>query len=235
MSSSTIAHHHPELLNSKVSPWLMNLVYPIGYYLVLPTYFGKIEITGQENIPKTGPLLIAPTHRSRWDAMLLPAALGRRVTGRDLRFMVTSNEIEGLQGWFIRRLGGFPIDVKHPGATSLLYSVALLKQGEMLVIFPEGGIIREKPVAPLKRGVARIALDVLEQVPDSDIKILPVSLSYSQTYPTWGTDAQVKIGEAIAVKNYDVKKIRASSEKLTQDLQERLKSLHEGLVEVKSC
>jgi 1-acyl-sn-glycerol-3-phosphate acyltransferase len=235
MSSSAIAHHSTEVLNSKVSPWLMSLLYPIGYHLILPTYFGKIEITGQENIPKTGPLLIAPTHRSRWDAMLLPAALGRKVTGRDLRFMVTSDETEGIQGWFIRRLGGFPIDVKHPGATSLLYSVALLKQGEMLVIFPEGAIIREKQVTPLKRGVARIALDVLAQVPDSEIKILPVSLNYSQTYPTWGTDVQVKIGEAIAVKNYDIKKIRASSEKLTQDLQERLKILQEGLGEVKCC
>ena len=229
MSSSAIAHHPPEVLNSKVSPWLMSLLYPIGYHLILPIYFGKIEITGQENIPASGPLLIAPTHRSRWDAMLLPAALGRKVTGRDLRFMVTSDEIEGLQGWFIRRLGGFPIDVKHPGATSLLYSVALLKQGEMLVIFPEGAIIREKQVAPLKRGVARIALDVVAQVPDSEIKILPVSLNYSQNYPTWGTDVQVKIGEAIAVKNYDVKKIRASSEALTQDLQKRLKFLQEGL------
>jgi len=38
----------------------------------------------------------------------------------------------------------------------------------------------------------------------------------------------VKIGEAIAVKNYDVQKIRASSEKLTQDLQESLKKLYEG-------
>ena len=126
-------------------------------------------------------------------------------------------------------LGAVLIDVKHPGATSLLYSVALLKQGEMLVIFPEGAIIREKQVAPLKRGVARIALDVVAQVPDSEIKILPVSLNYSQNYPTWGTDVQVKIGEAIAVKNYDVKKIRASSEALTQDLQKRLKFLQEGL------
>lgn len=231
MRLSAIANSSPDNLDSRINPLLMDLVYPIGYNIILPTFFGKIEITGQENIPQACPLIIAPTHRSRWDAFILAAALGRKVSGRDLRFMVTSNEVEGIQGWFIRRLGGFPIDIKHPGASSLLYSITLLKQGEMLVIFPEGGIVRENRVHPLKRGIARIALDVLKEVPDSPIKILPVSIRYSQTYPSWGTDIQVKIGEPLLVENYDIKKIRASSEALTLDLQKQLKILHEEATE----
>jgi 1-acyl-sn-glycerol-3-phosphate acyltransferase len=54
---------------SRVSPWLTSLFYPLGHYIVLPFYFGKIEITGQEHLPKDGPVILAPTHRSRWDAL----------------------------------------------------------------------------------------------------------------------------------------------------------------------
>jgi 1-acyl-sn-glycerol-3-phosphate acyltransferase len=76
-----------------------------GNYLVLPAFFSKITVTGQENIPLTGGVILAPTHRSRWDALILPYAVGRLVSGRDLRFMVSANEMKGVQGWFIRRLG----------------------------------------------------------------------------------------------------------------------------------
>ncbi len=227
MRLSAIATPPPELLDSTVDPWLMDIIYPFGRNLLMPLYFGQLVITGQENVPKTGPVIVAPTHRSRWDAVVVSLATGRQVSGRDLRFMVTSSEMTGIQGWFIRHLGGFPIDVQRPEVSSLIHSVALLKQGEMLVIFPEGGIFRDNQVHRLKRGVARIALDVLKQNPSSDIKILPVSLRYSKPYPTWGTDIQVDIGQAITVADYDTEKIRTSSEALTTELQTRLKILHE--------
>ena len=116
------------------------------------------------------------------------------MSGRDVRFMVTSSEVTGIQGWFIRRMGGFPVDIKRPGASSLEYSVEVLKQGEMLVIFPEGGIFRDHDVHPLKRGVARIALEVECQQPGCGMKILPVRIEYSQPFPSWGTDITVNIG-----------------------------------------
>ena len=82
---------------SRVSPWLTSLFYPLGHYIVLPLYFGKIEITGQEHLPKDGPAILAPTHRSRWDALMMPYSTGQMVTGRDLRFMVTADEVKGVQ------------------------------------------------------------------------------------------------------------------------------------------
>ncbi|MGD1716229.1 hypothetical protein [Dapis sp. BLCC M172] len=36
------------------------------------------------------------------------------MTGRDPKFMVQMVEVKSLQGWFIRRLGGFPINPKNP-------------------------------------------------------------------------------------------------------------------------
>ena len=221
----TILTSARDQVKSRISPWLIRLVYPLGYWIVLPLYFGSLTITGQEHIPKTGPVIIAPTHRSRWDALIIPYAVGRMVSGRDLRFMVTSSEVIGVQGWFISRLGGFPIDVKHPASSSLEHSVEVLKQGEMLVIFPEGGIFRDTQVHPLKRGVARIALEVQSQQPTSGIKILPVTIEYSQPLPSWGTNVQVKIGSPLDVATYDTTTIKRSSKQLTQDLESRLKGI----------
>lgn len=222
-------------VKSRISPWLIRLVYPLGYWIVLPLYFGRLIITGQEHIPKTGPVIIAPTHRSRWDALIIPYAVGRMVSGRDLRFMVTASEVAGLQGWFIRRLGGFPIDIKHPRSSSLEHSIEVLKQGEMLVIFPEGGIFQDTQVHPLKRGVARIALDVQSQQPKCGIKILPVTIEYSQPLPSWGTDVQVNIGSPIDVATYDTTTIKSSSQTLTQDLESRLKEMFQGKLKQTVC
>lgn len=213
---------------SRIAPWLNCLVYPLGSYLVMPCYFGRIEVIGQENIPRTGPAILAPTHRSRWDALVVPHAAGRLVSGRDLRFMVSANELHrGLQGWFIQRLGGFPVDTERPGIGSVRHSVELLLQGEMLVIFPEGGIFRDRKVHPLKRGVARIALEAELNQAGIGVKILPISIAYSQPYPSWKTDVTVKIGVPIEVANYDSNDIKESTEQLTAELKAALKVLHE--------
>ncbi|VEP17211.1 Phospholipid/glycerol acyltransferase [Hyella patelloides LEGE 07179] len=213
--------------NSRISPWLARLLYPLGCYVVIPGFFGKIEITGQENIPTKNPVIVAPTHRSRWDALLVPYAVGRMVSGRDLRFMVSADEAKGLQYWFISRMGGFPIDPKRPGVSSVRHSVELLQNDEMLVIFPEGGIVRERKVYSLKRGVARIALDVAVDRPGTEVNILPVSLKYSDPYPSWGADVKIEIGVPLNAAEYLEESVRRSSQKLTAALETQLRELHE--------
>jgi len=208
---------------SQVSPWLSPLSYFFGLNF-LQLFFRRIQITGQENIPATGPVILAPTHRSRWDSLLLPYATGRCVTGRDLRFMVTKTECSGLQGWFIRRLGGFPVDTQHPSITSLRHAVELVEDGEMLVIFPEGGI-RKGKLHPLKPGTARLALTAESSHPGLGIKIVPISINYSQPYPNWGTDVSIHIGSAIAVKDYTNGCVKRDAKRLTSDLAHALQEL----------
>ena len=167
-------------LNSRISPWVSKVLYPIGCYLVLPLFFSKIKINGRENIPTDGSVIIAPTHRSRWDALIVPYAVGRLSSGRDLRFMVSANEVKGLQGWVIRRMGGFPVDTDRPQLKSVNHSIEVLKQSqEMLVIFPEGGIYHDRKIHSLKRGVALIALQAATDKTKRKVKILPVGISYS--------------------------------------------------------
>lgn len=211
-----------------VSPWLSRLVYPLGCYLLLPTYFGKLEIIGRENIPRRGPVLLAPTHRSRWDALIVPYTAGRWKTGRDLRYMVSENEMRGLQGWVIRGMGGFPVDPKHPGLSTIRQSIQVLSQGEMLVIFPEGDIYREQSVQPLKAGIGRIAIQAQSQRHVSEsVKVVPISIHYSQTYPNWGTQVKVTVGYPLDTTDYPPEQPKKSARQLTADLEKALKDLYE--------
>jgi len=209
---------------SRVSPWFSPLAYLLGRHFLLPFFFGQIRITGQENLPTSGPVLLAPTHRSRWDALLIPYAAGRCVTGRDLRFMVTVDECQGLQGWLVRRMGGFPVDTQHPSITTLRHAVELLQQGEMLVIFPEGGICKGK-LHPLKPGIARLALSAESSHSGLGVKIIPISINYSQPNPCWGTDVSIQIAPAIEVSDYVNGCIKQDAQQLTTDLAKTLQQL----------
>ncbi|HLP88144.1 MAG TPA: 1-acyl-sn-glycerol-3-phosphate acyltransferase [Nostocaceae cyanobacterium] len=211
---------------SQFSPWLISLAYFLGRNICLPLYFGRIEIIGQENIPKNGPAILAPTHRSRWDSLLLPYATGRCVTGRDLNFMVTISECQGLQGWFVRRLGGFPVDPQRPAIASLRCAVDLLQQQQMLVIYPEGGIFRDKEIHALKPGIARLALSAESNHPGLGVQIIPVHIDYSQPYPGWGSKVKMNIGQPILVKNYVNGCLKLDAKNLTSDLTHQLQLLN---------
>jgi 1-acyl-sn-glycerol-3-phosphate acyltransferase len=191
-----------EPVPSKFSPWLLSLVYPLGRYLVFPFYFGTIEVHGREYLPQSGPVILAPTHRSRWDAVMVPYAAGWHITGRHLRYMVSADEVTGLQGWFIRRLGGFPINTRRPAIASLRHGVELLEAGETLVIFPEGNIFREDQIQPLKPGLARLAIQAEMQKKNLGVQIVPISIHYSHPLVPWRCKARVCIGPTIQVAEY---------------------------------
>lgn len=209
-------------VTSGVSPWLVPLAYSLAHHVIMPLHFKHLEITGHENLPTTGPVILAPTHRARWDAVVVPYVTGRLVTGRDLRFMVSANEMKGIQGWIIRRCGGFPVDTEQPGIGSFRHGVEILRKSEMLVVFPEGGIFRDGCVHPLKRGLARMALHVEADQPGLGVKIVPISIRYGQAFPSWGSDVRVNIGSPLEVTNYASKSPKRSAQKLTADLEAAL-------------
>ncbi|WP_017718098.1 lysophospholipid acyltransferase family protein [Kamptonema formosum] len=225
-SLDTTASPKGQPVASRVSPWLMSLLYPLGRFAVLPFYFGRIEVTGQEHLPNDGPVILAPSHRSRWDALIVPYAAGRHVTGRHPRFMVSADEVQGLQGWFIRRLGGFPVNIKQPGISSLRHGVELLLNRQMLVIFPEGGIFRDGQLHRLKPGLARIAMQAESSQPGLGAKIVPVSIRYGQLIPGWGCGVSIHIGEPLQVADYCCQEsTKQSAQKLTDALEAAIKQL----------
>ncbi|NEP40771.1 MAG: 1-acyl-sn-glycerol-3-phosphate acyltransferase [Okeania sp. SIO2H7] len=214
-----------EAIASRISPWLANLAYFLGYHLIMPFYFRRIEVIGQENLPKDGPVILAPTHRSRWDALVVPYSSGRLATGRDLRFMVSIDEIKGIQGWFIRRLGGFAINPKHPAISSIRHGVELMLNREMLVIFPEGNIFQDGLVHRLKPGLARLALQAESNEENLGVKIVPMIIDYRPRVPRWKTNITVNIGSPLSVANYCQDSPKKAAQVLTADLEKALKEL----------
>ncbi|MEI8250573.1 MAG: lysophospholipid acyltransferase family protein [Synechococcus sp. ELA057] len=178
-----------------ISPWLSPLAMVVTQDLVLRTYFRSVLVLDRQHLPLTGPVLLAPTHRARWDALMLPHAAGRRVTGRDCRFMVTKDEMGGVQGWLLHRLGCFPVDQGRPTMASLRYPIDLLKAGEQLVVFPEGRIQRDdSPIRP-QQGLARLALLAVSQ--GVTLPVVPVGIAYSHPRPWLRDRAAVCFGPAL--------------------------------------
>ncbi|WP_320668007.1 lysophospholipid acyltransferase family protein [Prochlorococcus sp. MIT 1307] len=168
--------------------------------IVLRNYFRERIVLGIHNLPLKGAVLLAPTHRARWDGLMLTMAAGRRVTDRDCRFMVTRTEMNGLQGWFLERLGCFPVDQVRPSLTSLRFAIDLMIEGQQLVVFPEGRINRtEKPIR-LKQGLARLAQ--LAEVKGVDVQVVPVGLGYSNMTPKPFSKAAICFAEPMKVEGF---------------------------------
>ena len=210
---------------SRVLRWLMAVFYPLGRYFVLPIYFQRIDVVGREHLPSSGPVILAPTHRSRWDAMTVPYTAGHDITGRHLRFMVSANEVTGLQGWFIQRMGGFPVNTDRPAIASLRHGVDLLESGETLVIFPEGNIFRETHVQALKPGLARLAIQAENSRTNLGIQVVPISICYSNSLVPWRSCVRVSIGVPIHVSNYCQGSHKQNAKRLTVDLQTAMETL----------
>jgi 1-acyl-sn-glycerol-3-phosphate acyltransferase len=186
-------------LGTGISPWLAPLAMLVTQDLVLPAYFRRIAVLGRQHLPLQGPVLLAPSHKARWDALLLPHAAGRRVSGRDCRFMVTLDEMRGLQGWLLHRLGCFPVNQVRPSLLSLRYALDLLAAGEQLVVFPEGQIRRHHPHhgdgLRLHQGLARLALMAASK--GVRVPVLPVGIAYQHPWPRPRDGAALSFGEPL--------------------------------------
>lgn len=209
-------------ITPKVSPWFARFLYwAVGDGLVR-RYFRQIQVTGQAYVPRTGPVIIAPTHRSRWDGLVIPYVLGRPVTGRDLFFMVSHDEMLGLQGQVIRHFGGFPVNTTRPGVAAFRTAVDLLRHGQALVIFPEGNIFRNQKLSVIRPGLARIALQAAAARLQPDVQIVPVALEYFPPIPQWQASVRIQIGPPLLVATYARQNSKHAADLLTQDLTQAL-------------
>ena len=180
-----------------VSKLLIALLRPI-HTLFVPFWY-RIKVRHRNRIPKKGPIILTPTHRSRWDPMIMPW-----LTLRLLRSMASHDEFKGLQGWFMQKLGAFPVDTRRPSVGTLRDCTEVLKAGQVLVIYPEGNIFRDPPghVHPIKPGTAWIALKSLEMLGDSSLKIIPIRIQYGSPIPKFRDRLEVEIREPITVADF---------------------------------
>ena len=159
---------------------------------------------------------MAPTHRSRWDGLVLTKAMGRRVTSKDCRFMVTKSEMKGIQGWFLKRLGCFSINQLSPSLSVLRYAVSLIVKKNQLVVFPEGKINKYGKKLILKEGLYRLALLAAKKT--TSIFVIPIGIAYSNVSPEIRGKVCLSFGEPMLVN----KKPNLTIKELNEILNEKM-------------
>ena len=169
--------------------------------IVLRFFFSKKKIIFNGiSIPMNSSIILAPTHRSRWDGLVLTMAMGRRITNKDCRFMVTKSEMSGIQGWFLKRLGCFSINQLSPSLSALRYAINLIEKGEQLVVFPEGKINKYGRRLVLKEGLYRLARLATKKT--KTITIIPIGIAYSSISPKFRSEFCLSFGKPIEMTDY---------------------------------
>ena len=105
-------------------------------------------------LPKTGGAVLVANHISGLDPLLLGAA-----TDRPLHFLVAREEYERFgTRWFFRGAHSIPVDRSTKPARAFRAALAALSRGEVIAVFPHGGIVQPGgPEKPLKSGALRMA------------------------------------------------------------------------------
>jgi 1-acyl-sn-glycerol-3-phosphate acyltransferase len=138
---------------------------------ILKTVF-RPWVTGLDNIPKTGGVILASNHLSFIDSVFLPLVIDRRIF-----FLAKSDYFrgKGLKGWatkaFMNGTGMLPIDRSGGKASeaSLNTGLRVLHEGEVLGIYPEG---TRSPDGKMYRGRTGVARMILE----GDVPVVPVAM-----------------------------------------------------------
>ena len=183
----------------------------------------RLTVDGRHHVPATGGFILAAGgHRSILDTPIVAAT-----TSRVLRYMGAEKyfEIPGL-AWFLRSVGGFPVQRDATDRDALRLSEEVLCSGQPLVIYPEGTRFSGPIVQPLQQGAAFLACRA--QVP-----IIPVGLGGTETaWPKGGrfirpTRVALVVGEPLVPPvPTDGKRVKRSAVKaFSGELHTRLQEL----------
>ena len=129
----------------------INLLKPAAFLLYYAT--GGYRASGAENIPKSGPVILAGNHLSWADPPVVRIAFNRTCwfMANDFLFKIP------VFGSLIRGIGAFPVVRGRFDREAFRAAEEKLKQGDMLCLFPEGGTSLTGKLSPFEGGVAMLA------------------------------------------------------------------------------
>ncbi|WP_433610314.1 lysophospholipid acyltransferase family protein [Dactylosporangium sp. CA-139114] len=185
----------------------MSALYAVGKMTVAPTVrvLWHPTIIGLDNVPKTGPAILASNHQSVLDSVMMGA-----IAPRNVYFLAKDQYFRGpgLKGAALRHimygLNQIPVDRSGGRASLLALDAALpvLRAGHVLGIFPEGTRSTDGRLYRGRPGVAKLALD-------APAPIIPVGLmGFDQVMPVGarlpklGPKVEVRIGEPLDLSQW---------------------------------
>ena len=193
--------------------WLYSLVKQ-WVKLIIPVFFKEIVVEGQENIPASCAVILAPNHQNSFlDGVVTLCFLPRPVVSL-ARANVFNHSIAGkiLAALYMR-----PVFRQRDGVNTVernkpIFDLTIndLLNGRAVLIFPEGNQDFKRQLRSLQKGFARICFGVLtkQQMPGTNIQepqkplvIVPVGINYTR-HRWWRGRVYVVYGQPIDVGNY---------------------------------
>lgn len=160
--------------------------------LALRWFYRDVEVLGIERLPSTGPLLLASNHPNALvDALVIGCTLHRPVT-LTAKATLLENPITRL---LLRVVGVVPLrrasdDVARSGggvldpsrnANAFAAVLKVLQRDGVVLLFPEGRSHSDPELAPLKTGLARIALMAWNECGVA-VPIIPIGLTFERKW-----------------------------------------------------
>jgi 1-acyl-sn-glycerol-3-phosphate acyltransferase len=119
----------------------------------------KITVTGVENLPTSSGAVIAINHTSYFDFTFAGLPAYKQGFGRKVRFMAKQEVFDHkITGPIMRSLRHIPVD-RQDGAASYEAAVRMLKDGELVGVYPEATISRSFEIKEFKSGATRMAVE----------------------------------------------------------------------------
>jgi 1-acyl-sn-glycerol-3-phosphate acyltransferase len=198
----------------------MKCVYRLGWLtfrLVFAAYF-RWRVRGAENVPASGPVILASNHASFIDPPLIGAGLRREIhyLARESLFR------QPLLGWALPRVNVVPVDREGAGAKGLKQILDRLLGGAAIIVFPEG---TRSPDGKLQPARAGIGLTVIK----SDAPVVPVRVF--GTFEAYGRHHKFPRPRRVAVvygRPMDFAVLRAEAKACSK---ERLKAIYQQVAD----
>jgi 1-acyl-sn-glycerol-3-phosphate acyltransferase len=125
-----------------------------GIFLFIFNFFSRWKVTGRDNLPREGPVVVVCNHISLWDPVAVGVALDRQV------FFMAKEELfqYPIFGRLLRRLGAFPVKRGQSDRAAIKSSLEVLKKGNVLGLFPEGHRNDQEKLGDFQEGAVFLAV-----------------------------------------------------------------------------